>query len=339
MGPFAHDADDGQVDSKGSDMRTRNLDEAIDAVTKVYCPHTVQVHGSVRDLEVVLDVTRPTSQPLVALSYGAPVDIDAGDFPRLFLMMHCADGSGSTTQGEQSAEWGRGQTLPFSAGLATQLRFGRAFVQKSIRLNADRLETLCSRWLGHPLRDPLRFALQPFSNDFEPIWRRTLSYLWCADAGGLALTGPARAAFDEYLLTLLLQQHQHNYSREIAAPAPAPVPGVIRRAERFIIDKAAAAITVSDVAAHLGISLRSLQAGFRQWRATTPNLFLREVRLQLVRDELLRAGAEADVTTTALRYGFSHLGRFSAYYQAAFGEIPSETRRRGRVRSTLRRRN
>jgi AraC-like DNA-binding protein len=327
----------GKLSNKGSDMRTRDLDEAIDAVTKVYCPHTVHVNGSLRDLDVVLEVTRPTSQLLVELSYGAPVEIDAGNFPRLFLMMYCANGSGSTTQGEQSAEWCRGQTLPFSAGLETRLRFDRAFVQKSIRLNADRLETLCSRWLGHPLAQPLRFALQPFSEDFERIWRRTLSYLWSAEEGGLLLTGAARAAFDEYLLTLLLQQHRHNYSGEMTAAAPTPIPGVVRSAERFIVDNAATPITVSDVAAHLGISLRSLQAGFRQWRATTPNMFLRQVRLQLVRDELLRA--DADVTTTALRYGFSHLGRFSAYYLAAFGEIPSETRRRGRATSMTRKRN
>jgi len=141
-------------------MRTRDLDEAIDAVTKVYCPHTVQVIGPGREVDVVLEVTRPTSQPLVELSYGVPVDIDAGNFPHLFLMMHCADGGASTTQGNQSAEWYRGQTLPFSAGLETRLRFDRAFVQKSVRLNAEGLEALCSRWLGHPLRQPLRFALR-----------------------------------------------------------------------------------------------------------------------------------------------------------------------------------
>jgi AraC-like DNA-binding protein len=118
---------------------------------------------------------------------------------------------------------------------------------------------------------------------------------------------------------------------EIAEHTPAPVPGLIRRAERFMAENAATPITVSDVAAHLGISLRSLQAGFRQWRATTPNVFLRRVRLQLVRDELLRSNAEFNVTATALRYGFSHLGRFSGYYRATFGEMPSETLRRRRT--------
>jgi AraC-like DNA-binding protein len=91
-------------------------------------------------------------------------------------------------------------------------------------------------------------------------------------------------------LTLLLHQHPHNYSDEMADPTPVPIPGMVRRAERYMIDNAGAPITVSDVAAELGVSLRSLQTGFRHWRSTTPNLFLRQTRLQLVRDELRRSG-------------------------------------------------
>jgi len=123
---------------------------------------------------------------------------------------------------------------------------------------------------------------------------------------------------------------QKAYGEEIRAGTPAPVPGLIRRAERYILENAGAPIAVSDVAAELGISLRSLQAGFRQWRSTTPNLFLRRVRLQLVRDELRQLGEHTTVQAVAVRHGFSNLGRFSAYYQAAFGEAPSATLHRGR---------
>ena len=93
-------------------------------------------------------------------------------------------------------------------------------------------------------------------------------------------------------------------------------------------DNATAPIAMSDVAAHVGISMRSLQAGFRQWRGTQPHIYLRNIRLQGARQDL-RAG-EASVTDVALRYGFANLGRFSAYYRAAFGELPSDTRLRTR---------
>jgi transcriptional regulator GlxA family with amidase domain len=137
------------------------------------------------------------------------------------------------------------------------------------------------------------------------------------------------------VLTLLLHQHPHTYSEEMAETTQVLIPGLIRRAERYMVDNAEAPITVSDVAAELGVSIRSLQAGFRQWRSTTPNAFLRQTRLQLAHDQLRRHEDGTDVTTVALRCGFSHLGRFSAYYRAAFGEAPSVTLRR----TTLQRRS
>jgi AraC-like DNA-binding protein len=312
-------------------MHTRNLDEAIDAVTKVYCPHTVEVVGPARDIDVFLEVNHPTSQPLVSLSYNAPVKIDAMNFSRLFLMMHCERGAAASTQERRWAEWRKGQTMPFSAGLDTELWFDRAFVQRSLRIDVNKLEAQCARLLGHPLDQPLRFALRPFSDELERIWLRTLEYLWTSEDGGLPLSEAAKAAFDEYLLMLLLTHHPHNYSEEVVARDRVPVPGVVRRAERFIADNADMPITVSDVAAHLGVSLRTLQAGFRQWRNTTPTAHLRQVRLQLVRDELLRSGESANVTAIAVRYGFAHLGRFSGQYRSAFGEPPSVTLRRARA--------
>src|SRR5215468_6664864 len=221
--------------------------------------------------------------------------------------------------------------MPFSADLDTKLWFDRAFLQRSVRLDTERLEMQCARWLGHPLEEPLRFAVRPFSSDLEEIWRRTLSYLRCNGERILPLGPAAKSAFDEYLLTLLLHHHPHNYSDELAGDTSALVPGIVRRAERFMADNADTPITVSDVAAHLGVSLRTLQAGFRQWRNATPNAYLRQVRLQLVREELLRSAKDANVTTVAMRHGFMHLGRFSAQYRATFGEGPSATLRRGRA--------
>ena len=93
-------------------------------------------------------------------------------------------------------------------------------------------------------------------------------------------------------------------------------------------DYAEEPIVIFDVAADLAVSVRTLQAAFRQWRDTTRQLFLRDMRLHRVREGLL-AGKTA-VTDIALRFGFSHLGRFSAYYEAKFGERPSVTLQRPR---------
>jgi AraC-like DNA-binding protein len=311
-------------------MQTRDLDEAIAAVGKVYCPHRIAVVGAQQRLEVRLAVTRPTTRPLVELSYGVPVRVDAGDFPRLFLMMHCARGMARTHQDGRKAEWGTGRTLPFSAGFETQLWFDRDFMQRSVRLEVEALERLCARWLGHPLTAPLRLELQPFSLEFERTWQRTLDYIWSFETNAAPLTGAISASLDEHLLTLLLHRHPHNYSDELFATTPTPVPGLVRRAERYIEEHADEPITVSDVAAGLGVSVRSLQQGFRTWRNTTPLACLRQVRLRRVREQLLCKELQVTVSEAAHQHGFGHFGRFSAYYREAFGEAPNVTRRRAK---------
>jgi AraC-like DNA-binding protein len=303
-------------------VRTRDIDEAVAAVSRILVPHSIAVSGVGRRIDAKLQVLQTTSQPLVTLSYGAPVQVDAGDFSGLFLVKHCLRGAARTTQGRKEGEWRQGQTMLLSAGADTDLFFDTVCVQQSLRLDMIKMEQL-----GHPLQNPLRFDLRPFTAELEQVWQRTLHYLFAGEGNALPLNEAARASFDEFLLTMLLHQHPHNYSGDLAGPALTPIPGIVRRAERYMQDHAEAPITVSDVAAELGISVRSLQAGFRQWRNTTPHLFLRETRLQRVRDALHLGGTD-NVTDLALRYGFSHLGRFSAYYQAKFGEPPSVTLRR-----------
>src|SRR6516225_8187408 len=99
----------------------------------------------------------------------------------LAASMHCARGAASTTQECRTAEWKTGQTMPFSANFDTQLWFDGTFLQKSVRLDVERLEALCARWLGHPLEERLRFELRPFSIELEQIWQRTLAYGWSSE--------------------------------------------------------------------------------------------------------------------------------------------------------------
>jgi len=44
-----------------------------------------------------------------------------------------------------------------------------------------------------------------------------------------------------------------------------------------------------------------------------------------VRQTLVHADAEETVTAIALKWGFSHIGRFSIAYRERFGESPSQT--------------
>lgn len=139
-----------------------------------------------------------------------------------------------------------------------------------------------------------------------------------------------RANAQELLLSALLTCASHEQHHQLAPSMPPVSPAYVRRAEAYITERAADAITVTDVAATLGISVRALQAGFQRYRGISPRQFLQERRLDLARQHLLRPAPAATVALIAASTGIAHVGRFSAAYRRRFGEAPKETLRRGR---------
>lgn len=101
----------------------------------------------------------------------------------------------------------------------------------------------------------------------------------------------------------------------------------VRRAEALIAAHPDTPFTVDGLAMAVGVSSRSLSRGFQRLRGYGPMAAVRRARLERVRLDLLTAGPHANVTSAAMRWGFFHLGRFSALYASQFGELPSATRR------------
>lgn len=103
----------------------------------------------------------------------------------------------------------------------------------------------------------------------------------------------------------------------------------LRAAVEYIHAHAAEPVTVTDLSEASGLSVRSVQESFRRVFDVSPLTYLRHVRLDHVRAELLESGPQAGaVGDVARRWGFAHLGRFSASYAERFGEYPKQTLRR-----------
>jgi AraC-like DNA-binding protein len=89
-------------------------------------------------------------------------------------------------------------------------------------------------------------------------------------------------------------------------------------------------ITLGRLCGVAQVGERSLQLAFQARRGMSPMRFVSERRLAAAHRRLSNAGAGEDVTAIATSLGFTHLGRFSIAYRAAFGESPSHTLLRGR---------
>lgn len=107
--------------------------------------------------------------------------------------------------------------------------------------------------------------------------------------------------------------------------APQLMPGLVRRALNLLEADPARAWTVGEIASACGVGRRTLQRQFRRFVGRVPMQFLRELRLERARQELLRASGRASITSIATCSGFNHLGRFAAQYRKRYGESPSAT--------------
>ena len=103
------------------------------------------------------------------------------------------------------------------------------------------------------------------------------------------------------------------------------VPGLLKKALDLLEADPARAWTVGEIASACGVGRRTLQRQFRHFVGQMPMEFLRDLRLDRARQELLRASGRASVTDIAAHCGFNHVGRFAAQYRERYGETPSAT--------------
>ncbi|AGS26108.1 helix-turn-helix transcriptional regulator [Rhizobium etli] len=149
--------------------------------------------------------------------------------------------------------------------------------------------------------------------------------------GGLTGNGPLRrsplavSSLSDAAIYLLLESWPNRYSDELGARAPMPAPRHVKWAIDFMHEHIAEPISLSEIAAAAKVSTRTLQQGFRQFRNTTPIAYLHEIRMVAAHRDLLEAGSKQAVAEIALRWGFTHLGRFAAEHKKRFGQLPSQT--------------
>jgi transcriptional regulator GlxA family with amidase domain len=107
----------------------------------------------------------------------------------------------------------------------------------------------------------------------------------------------------------------------------------VRRAIDYIEANLDSSFTIADIVQATGIAGRTLFRHFRTFKGVSPLRYANNARFQRVRQALFQAEPEESITAIAMRWGFTHMGRFSIEYRRRYGESPSQTLRRPRSRS------
>jgi len=324
-------------------FESRDVDEARDFVARIFCPHELSpLHRGMALDACHHNAPLHRDASLNYVQYGAAVRIEPGCLRDFYLLQIPLRGGASVRCGGQQVE-----SHPLLASLPSpteplSMRWHDDSPQLIVKMGREAMQARLEALLQAPVREPLVFELgadlsAPSAQGVVGFVAHLRSML---DAGPLDRGLLAEQA-ENHLLTSVLLSLRHNHSARLAAhEASEPgrtsvVPRIVRRTQEYMRAHADSPITLADACMHVGVSARSLQMAFQRHTGMSPMVFLRDVRLDLVRSEL-QAGCDdaaaraVKVTDVALRYGFLHLGHFAARYRQRFGEAPSQTIQRGR---------
>lgn len=150
------------------------------------------------------------------------------------------------------------------------------------------------------------------------------------EESGLLQNPLALAELEHSIMTNILLGQPHNYTKYLPPSSQSACPRHVRLVEAYLEAHAQEAIAPKAFVKLTGYSLSAIYKGFQHFRGYSPMTFLKRTRLARVQANLLVASPEQTVTTIAMEWGFTHLGRLGADYNKQFGENPSDTLRRGR---------
>lgn len=308
---------------------TIDLDEARSGVSRVFSSHELGIAGTGQQLNTRMHHAPLGMVSINRLSYGATVDIDAGRISDYFLIMMPLAGASEIHCGNDSICSTPKLASVVSPTLPLRMRSSRDCDQIMVRIDRAVVERQCMQYLGHDLRRPIEFDLgMDLTESGSESWCGLVRYLVAEfDRPASVLASPLmRAHVVQLVVSTLLLAHPNVYREELTRPARPIAPAYVRRVEEFIEANADQPLTIAELAAFAGVSASALFAGFREYRDTSPIAFLKGVRMRRARDELRMASVgEVKVTDVAMRWGFTHLGRFATEYKRWFGESPSDT--------------
>ncbi|MBU2667954.1 AraC family transcriptional regulator [Actinoplanes bogorensis] len=307
---------------------SRDFEEVRDLITRRYVDHIPMLDGSGHDFEFRSRMISAGGLIIDRPRYLARMSFRTEPFPT-FLTSSVLSGRYSVATGRLHGQASAGEVILYPPGAALDLVLDRSD-QYILQLPMEAVNRAAGR-LGVKPGDLSFDGVTPINAAAGRRWADTVVYLI------RMLTVPGETAIHPLMLSTLIETAAAtavtvfpNTSMTmdyVAGPHPT-APAVVRRAIDYVEAHAADPITLEDIAAAAGVGVRTLQAGFRRYLDTTPIGYLFRVRLDHAHYALQAADPTVEtVATIAHRWGFTHLGRFSARYRSTFGRRPSETLR------------
>ncbi len=309
---------------------TTDLDEARENVARIFCPHRLDVIGGGRTNARHHHV-RGGRLSFNYIQYGAKTLIAPGELESFYLLQIPLSGAASIRNGSDQYASAPNMAAVLNPHRPTTMIWEQGTRQFLVQIPRVALQEHLASVIGGRSKRNLTFdgPLDLSTGQGQTLRALVMHLVSQIDAGHSPFVDGALMGrqFENTIMSGLLEAAPNNFTDQLGRRESAALPGHISRAEAYIQGNLAQALTIQDIAAAANTTPRTLQAGFRKFRDTTPLAYLRDMRLTRAHQDLFAGGPNATVTNIATRWGFSHLGRFSQMYRQRFGETPQATLR------------
>ena len=299
--------------------------EVQSLVAGVMRSHKLSVVGERERLDARMHYAALGDVALSRLSYGASVQIDPDPLEAFFLVQMPLAGGARISSARANIQSDAQLASVLNPDDEVHMHWLAGNDQLMLRISRSLVERTLVAQLGRELHQPLNFELGFRWRDSGP-WMGLLSYLGSctAQASELLQHKLVVAHIEQLAAAMLLTAHRHNYSETTVMRCSQVLPRHIRKVQEYLQANAHEPVTAEQLAQIAGVSVRSLYTGFKDFLGASPMQYLRDLRMERARAELMTSDV-SNVAAVALRWGFAHLGRFSSEYRQRYGEAPSQT--------------
>jgi AraC-like DNA-binding protein len=314
-------------------FRSADIDDTRSLLKRFYYPTAVGAPGGADGFAFRAEVIQLGPLTIGQLGFGVPVTLAANELDAYHLTIPIV-GQVHTQHAGHRQVTGPGRAVVFGPGSPVHTLHDAHSTELDIKIERSALEAELAALLGRRVTGPL--CLPPTMDLASgPMrgWIRLVRLLReeTTRPSSLLRQSPVVEHLRHSVLSGLLLSVPHRYSEQLNAPVSAGPPRVVQRVVDAIHDEPERPFTVTDLAGIAGVSVRSLQEGFRRYVGSSPMAYLQQVRLTRAHDTMRREDpSRTTVASVAHRWGFAHLGRFASAYRSRYGVSPSETLRAAR---------
>lgn len=313
-------------------VETGDVDELAETLTRIYDARSVACIGDATDFYGKAAIFQFATCSLSYCCYRGTVEADfADDNEQRFHFAIAGSAKASSYRNVVDID----PSVIVSTLGETTFTFGSAFKQMVLRADRLQLERDVGLLLGANPKGSISFApTTRLTSGHAALFRRTaLQSAGIVDGTAGSIPPPLLNEIEQTIRMAALFGVPHNFSEMITATPASSSSGRVKRIEEWIDANWRESITLERLVEISGVSGRSIFMAFKKMRGYSPMAYVKARRLKAAK-EMLSTGAP-DVTVTGIGYfcHFTNMSRFADDYRCQFGELPSRTLQRAKIRA------